>query len=193
MVAFGSRSFESDWQHGVMIPIMSILHSIAGVICVRLFASIESWGTLLSSGQSLFEVSSCCLCFIFAGAKIFRRRIGDVFDVFTMCTVTTLLFARIACIFSGCCYGMLLPGSESVRWPTRELELVFYIILLIVLYRKKSQCSHKGEIWPIYMISYGVFRFVVEWMREEKGYLGILPLWAYMGNTECGDRVFRVF
>ncbi len=93
-------------------------------------------GNALSSGQSLFGSIFLLPLFYFAGAKIFRRRIGDVFDVFTMCTVTTLLFARIACIFSGCCYGMLLPGSESVRWPTRELELVFYIILLIVLYRK---------------------------------------------------------
>ena len=169
--------------HGVMIPIMSILHSIAGVICVRLFASIESWGTLLSSGQSFFGSIFLLPLYYFAGAKIFRRRIGDVFDVFTMCTVTTLLFARIACIFSGCCYGMLLPGSESVRWPTRELELVFYIILLIVLYRKNRSVSHKGEIWPIYMISYGVFRFVVEWMREEKAILGFFHyghIWAIL-------------
>lgn len=48
-------------------------------------------GTLLSSGQSLFGSIFLLPLFYFAGAKIFRRRIGDVFDVFTMCTVTTLL------------------------------------------------------------------------------------------------------
>ena len=87
---------------------------------------------------------------------------------------------------------MLLPGSESVRWPTRELELVFYIILLIVLYRKNRSVSHKGEIWPIYMIIWGI-SICCGMDAGRKGYLGILPLWAYMGNTECGDRVFRVF
>lgn len=169
--------------HGVMIPVMSVLHSMAGMICVRLFASIESWGTPLSSGQSLFGSIFLLPLFYLAGAKIFRRRISDVFDVFTMCTVTTLLFARIACIFSGCCYGMFLPGSESVRWPTRELEFLFYIILLIILYRKNRSVSHQGEIWPIYMVSYGAFRFVLEWMREEKAILGFFHyghIWAVL-------------
>lgn len=26
-----------------------------------------------------------------------------------------------------------------------------------------------------------------------KGYLGILPLWAYMGSIKYRDRIFRVF
>lgn len=168
---------------GAMIPVMSVLNTIAGLICVRLFASIESWGTPLASGQSLFGSIFLLPLIYFAGAKVFRRKLSNVFDVFTMCTITTLLFARIACICSGCCYGVFLPGCESVRWPTRECEILFYIVLLIVLYRKNRDGSHQGEIWPIYMIAYGVFRFFQEWMREEKavvGYFHYGHIWAIL-------------
>lgn len=155
-----------------MIPLLSILNSMAGLICVKVFAGIENWGSPLSSGQSLFGGVLLLPIVYVAAAKVFRRRLCDVFDVFAMCTITTLLFARVACVFSGCCYGKLILASESVRWPTRELEILFYLVLLVFLYRKNHQNSLPGEIWPIYMISYGTFRFVEEWLREGDLVLG---------------------
>ena len=155
-----------------LIPIISVLNTVAGLICVKFFAGIENWGSPISSGQSLFGGVLLLPLIYIISAKVFRCKLCDVFDILAMCTITTLLFARIACILGGCCYGTFIPGSESIRWPTRELEIIFYIILLIVLYRKNRRNSLPGEIWPIYMISYGIFRFIEEWLREGEQVLG---------------------
>ena len=37
-----------------LIPVMSALNTAAGVVCVKLFAGLETWGNPLESGQSLF-------------------------------------------------------------------------------------------------------------------------------------------
>lgn len=152
------------------IPVFSVANTAAGMVCVSLFAGIESWGNPLSSGQSLYGGIFLLPLVYFAGAKLFRRHASDIFDIFAMCTVTTLLFARIRCIVAGCCMGSSVFGS-GILWPTREMEILFYIVLLYVLYRLNKSQRHRGEIWPIYMIAYGIFRFITEWMRDEEPFL----------------------
>ena len=125
-----------------LIPIISVLNTVAGLICVKLFAGIENWGNPLSSGQSLFGSIFILPLFYFVGAKLFGRKYSDVFDIFLLCTITTLVFARVDCILSGCCYGIYLPGSDTLRWPTREMEIVFHLVLIVVLLfiKKKTNC-----------------------------------------------------
>ncbi|MCI8608859.1 MAG: hypothetical protein HFE73_04370 [Firmicutes bacterium] len=155
-----------------LIPIMSLLNTAAGLICVKLFAGLEAWGNPLESGQSLFGSVFLLPILYVIGAKISRRQIQDVFDIFAMCTITTLVFARVACIVSGCCLGEFLPGSETLRWPTRELEILFHLGLLVFFCLESKEEKHIGEIWPLYMMTYGIFRFVEEWFRAGDGVIG---------------------
>lgn len=80
--------------------------------------------------------------------------------------IFTVMCARVNCILSGCCRGMLIPGTNATRFPTREIELVFYVILLAVLCPQIWKGRLKGRAYPIYMMAYGIFRFVNEFFRE---------------------------
>lgn len=145
--------------------LLSMLHTVIGVACVKVFAVVEVGFDLSAAGNmSLFGGIFFLPVFYFAGAKITHRKAADVFDVFAICMIFTLFCARINCIISGCCAGRFVPGL-SVRWPTREMELVFYLILLVWLSRAVQKGQRPGQIYPLYMISYGAFRFVVEWFR----------------------------
>ena len=77
-----------------------------------------------------------------AFAKLSGRSAADVFDVFTVCLVFTLMCARLNCIFSGCCLGAHIPieGPTHLRFPTREMELLFYVILLSRCLLYTSRC-----------------------------------------------------
>lgn len=175
-----------------LIPVMSALNTAAGVVCVKLFAGLETWGNPLESGQSLFGSIFLLPIMYFIGARLFRRPFCDVFDVFVMCTITTLIFARIACIVSGCCQGQFLPGSESLRWPTRELEIIFHIGLLIFFYIKNRKGTQLGELWPLYMIAYGSFRFCEEWLRAGEVVFGPFHyghIWAVL-SVIIGSAVY---
>lgn len=105
--------------------------------------------------------------------------VGVVFDLCTNCMLFTLMCARINCIIAGCCKGTFVFHT-CYRWPTRELEIVFYVVLILVFSYKLKISETNGIIYPIYMISYGIFRFIVEFFRVGDGNLLIHPahIWA---------------
>ena len=114
------------------------------------------------------------------GAKISKRPPKEVFDVFTPCMVFTVMCARINCILSGCCRGLPIPGTNGIRFPTREAEIVFYLILLAVLCPRIWKERLHGRAYPVYMICYGAFRFIIEFFRESdiSGLFHRAHLWA---------------
>jgi phosphatidylglycerol---prolipoprotein diacylglyceryl transferase len=86
---------------------------------------------------------------------------------------------RVGCLLAGCCFGketewwwgIHLHGAE--RHPTQIIESIFLIGLGIYLLRAKKSIL---ELAAIYLISYGVMRFGIEFLRGDKvrGEWGIL-------------------
>lgn len=163
------------------LPI-AIVHTLVGVVCVKAFAFMETGFNPDSLGNmSLFGGVFFMPLIYLAGAKLTKRKAADVCDVFTGCMIITVMCARVNCILTGCCGGWLLPGAETLRWPTREAELLFYIILLVMLGRRILKNKTNGTAYPIYMIAYGIFRFIIEWFRLANSPLGFIHMghiWA---------------
>lgn len=160
--------------------ILAVVHTLVGVAAVKVFAFLESIGEPVKGNMSLFGAVFALPLFYLAGSLIFKRKKEDVFDVLTLATVITLFMARINCFIGGCCLGIELANGSRV--PTRELELLFYFILFNVLYVLISKGRLYGRAYPLFMLSYGAFRFVTEFFREsERIYLGafhLAHLWA---------------
>lgn len=164
------------------VLLLSVLHTVLGVLSVKVFALFETGNF---SNMSLFGGVFFMPLFYWGVAKLAKQKTADVFDVFTICLVFTLMCARLNCMISGCCLGAHIPieGLTHLRFPTRELELIFYVILLSRLWRKVLSGSARGMIYPIYMISYGIFRFVTETLRvssRANNILHISHLWALL-------------
>lgn len=164
------------------VLLLSVLHTVLGVLSVKVFALFETGNF---SNMSLFGGVFFMPLFYWGVAKLAKQKAADVFDVFTICLVFTLMCARLNCMISGCCLGAHIPieGLTHLRFPTRELELLFYVILLSQLWRKVLSGSARGMIYPIYMISYGIFRFVTETLRfsdRTDSILHISHLWALL-------------
>lgn len=164
------------------VLLLSVLHTVLGVLSVKVFALFETGDF---SNMSLFGGVFFMPLFYWGVAKLAKQKTADVFDVFTICLVFTLMCARLNCIISGCCLGAHIPieGLTHLRFPTRELELLFYVLLLSRLWRKVVTGSARGMIYPIYMISYGIFRFVTETLRfsdRTDSILHVSHLWALL-------------
>lgn len=164
------------------VLLLSVLHTVLGVLSVKVFALFETGNF---SNMSLFGGVFFMPLFYWGVAKLAKQKVADVFDVFTICLVFTLMCARLNCIISGCCLGAHIPieGLTHLRFPTRELELLFYVLLLSRLWRKVLSGSARGMIYPIYMISYGIFRFVTETLRfsdRTNSILHVSHLWALL-------------
>ena len=164
------------------VLLLSVLHTVLGVLSVKVFALFETGNF---SNMSLFGGVFFMPLFYWGVAKLAKQKAADVFDVFTICLVFTLMCARLNCIISGCCLGAHIPieGLTHLRFPTRELELLFYVLLLSRLWRKVVTGSARGMIYPIYMIAYGIFRFVTETLRfsdRTDSILHVSHLWALL-------------
>lgn len=164
------------------VLLLSVLHTVLGVLSVKVFALFETGDF---SNMSLFGGVFFMPLFYWGVAKLAKQKTADVFDVFTICLVFTLMCARLNCIISGCCLGAHIPieGLTHLRFPTRELELLFYVLLLSRLWRKVLSGSARGMIYPIYMISYGIFRLVTETLRfsdRTNSILHVSHLWALL-------------
>lgn len=164
------------------VLLLSVLHTVLGVLSVKVFALFETGNF---SNMSLFGGVFFMPLFYWGVAKLAKQKTADVFDVFTICLVFTLMCARLNCIISGCCLGAYIPieGLTHLRFPTRELELLFYVLLLSRLWRKVLSGSARGMIYPIYMIAYGIFRFVTETLRfsdRTDSILHVSHLWALL-------------
>lgn len=88
-------------------------------------------------------------------------------------------FGRCGCFCAGCCggiettawYGIQFPGEAHKEIPTQLFEAIFLFLIsvvMIVLYFKFHFKYNMG----VYLIGYGVWRFLIEFIRgdvEERG------------------------
>ena len=83
-------------------------------------------------------------------------------------------FGRIGCLFAGCChghetnawYGVWSANASAKIVPLQLYEAIFLFVLtavLIVLLFK----FHSKDTMAIYLISYGIWRFVIEFFRAD--------------------------
>lgn len=143
---------------------LSILHVIYGVVCVKVFAVLE--GNPVSNGaMSLFGAVFFMPLAYWLGAKLTKRSAAEVFDIFAPAMIFTLLCARVNCLFAGCCQGRVIPGLDPWRFPTRELEMIFYIVFLAILVPRILRGKTYGQVYPLYMFLYGMVRGVLECFR----------------------------
>ena len=152
------KRINMPWYAAVLL---GALHVVYGVFCVRVFARMEGAG---SGSMSLFGAVFFMPVAYYLGAKLFKRPMAEVFDLFAVPMIFTLLCARCNCLIAGCCLGTFIPGME-LRWPTREVEVIFYAAFLIVFIPRVLKKKTHGEVYPFYMLSYGVLRFILEFLR----------------------------
>lgn len=115
-------------------------------------------------------------------------------------------FGRIGCFFAGCCYGIetdswlgvQFPGHAHPRYPTQLFEAFFLFILAGVLIYLAYQRNHKYTL-PIYLLAYGVWRFLIEFIRgDDRGafFIHLSPsqwfsIMAIIASVVIGIRIYQ--
>lgn len=137
-------------------------------------------GDLEVSGTSLMGVFFVGAPVLLLVLKLLRMDLGAGFDIFTLCAVPGFFLARMHCLVADCCGGIRFFSTEWF-WPTREAELVFFVVLFIYLWKCGRENRIPGQLFPIFMLSYGAFRFVNEFFRSThyiSTVLHLAHLWA---------------
>lgn len=137
---------------------------LCGIIGAEIFGIVSYGMYLVTSGLPLTEI------FKNSGWVFYGGMIGFVLTVFKIkqlterqkdltvcCFVLFHSVARIGCYFAGCCYGNLIPVQLV------ESGFVFFCFLTVFyLFLKKKQ-----NIVFVYLVSYSVGRFIIEFFRSD--------------------------
>ena len=134
-----------------------------------------AWGMTFYGGL-FFGVGSFLLVFYLLERKQKNVSIKEILIIAPACITLAHAFGRIGCLLAGCCYGIEtnawfgLQCSEYdslKRVPTQLFEAIFLFILSFALsllaFKKKFTLN-----FPMYMLAYGVFRFVIEFFRDDE-------------------------
>lgn len=112
----------------------------------------------------------------------------DYFDIAAASIAMAQGFGRIGCFLAGCCYGKetdlpigivfpegsLAPAGVKLL-PTQLLSSAGNFLIMTILLLAYPKRKKKGDIGFLYMLLYGVGRFLIEFLRSDnRGSVGIL-------------------
>lgn len=140
---------------------------------------------------------------VIAAMAIFARMRGRAFlavtDLIAPCVPTGLASGRIGNFINGELWGraadpslpwaMVFPqaGPDLVpRHPSPLYQFALEGLLLFVLlwlYARKPRGL--GQVSGVFLVGYGIFRFIAEYFREPDAFLGLLALGLSMGQWLC--------
>ncbi len=182
------RGFSVKLQKLVIVSAVSAI--MLGLVGAALFQAVYDWietgvfnafgAGLTFYGGFIFGVSSFLLVW-FVGAKLLkieeaaRKRFRDMADIAACVVPMGHGFGRVGCFFAGCChggvtdawYGVTMRGQKVV--PLQLFEAIFLFALSAVLFGLFFLRTGEKRIplLPIYGISYGVWRFIIEFFRGD--------------------------
>ena len=148
---------------------LCLLYSLGSLVSALVFAKLEGLigGDAVGEGAvSTYGIYLIGPFLLMLAAKLTRLNVAGVMDVFALYAMPSLFLMRCNCLFSGCCYGLPI-GTTGLTWPTRESEMVFYAVMFVVFWIMLKKNEIPGQLFPLMMVSYGAFRFVNQWFRDD--------------------------
>ncbi|HUJ73144.1 MAG TPA: prolipoprotein diacylglyceryl transferase [Verrucomicrobiae bacterium] len=174
---------------------------VAGMLGGKLFHIIFFWDDFIA-GWRAEGLRSLREGFVFYGgfiagslaAVVYARRkqlpVGKLADILAPSVALGHAFGRLGCFFNGCCFGRACTLPWAVRFPpphvmagipvhpTELYEVLGNLVIFAGLSAFFRHRRFEGQIWWLYVLSYGVLRFVVDFFRGDYAtyYFGVLTI-----------------
>ena len=137
-----------------------------GVFCAKLMRLIEegTWVGFSLYGAVLFEP----LIMIPLGLLIKIKPV-EMFTLGAPAGCLSVVFLKIQCLITGCCFGRILWHRENgrpVRFPSQITEMVVALILLFILMRFVQSDKHRKSLYAWFLLLYGSTRFFLNLLRD---------------------------
>lgn len=141
----------------------TLLLLITGIAGAKLLYFFEC-GMESFSGMSFFGAVYLVLLAMPIIGLAFKLKPKDSLDACAPCVAVIVGFQRFGCYCAGCCGGIPI-GNSSRTWPTQLMEGFGDMAIMALLLRLEQEGKMKGYAYPIFLITYGILRFVIEFVR----------------------------
>lgn len=165
-LVFWMKKAQSD-QRMVMI----FFGALAGAFIGAKLAYLISEGWLISGedkwkhwlvGKSI----SGALLGGFLGVELSKKLVrypSSTGDSFALIIPLGIIVGRMGCLSHGCCGGVTF--ASGWQWPSVPVEIGFNLITWLTLIWMWKAGKGRNQLFHIYLIAYGGFRFIHEFVR----------------------------
>lgn len=174
---------------------LGIYLALAAIVGAKLFLVLQDWRYYLHDPRSLFSTGFLQSAGIFYGGLIAalvvltlyvrRQKLSwlAVGDAIAPGVAIGHSIGRLGCFAAGCCYGKPAHGLWGVTfhnayanattgvtlgvplYPTQLIESAAEAAIFLALWRLARRRAFTGQITAVYLLSYGVVRFLVDFLR----------------------------
>lgn len=138
-----------------------------------LYLHEENRWIMLATGKSIVGA----LLGGYAGVEIAKRMVGyrdATADRFALVVPIGILFGRVGCMWHGCCLGRpwnskwfaVADFKGVARWPAAPVEFLFNLVAFVSLAICHKKRMLTNQLFHVYLIAYGLFRFMHEFYRD---------------------------
>jgi phosphatidylglycerol:prolipoprotein diacylglycerol transferase len=101
----------------------------------------------------------------------YKKATGDWFAIIAPCSIA---LGRLGCLAQGCCPGLrcdpapwtLRDAQGTTRWPAVPAEIAFNLAAITVALILRRRGKMTGQHFHLFLIGYGLFRFLHEFLRD---------------------------
>lgn len=152
----------------------AIMLVIAGFVGAKLLFVIENYKYIIENhinlgmgGISYFGTVFFIPVIIPVISKILKVDKWEYLDYCTPAGLIMLACIRCGCYMRGCCHGITVwLGSKPFIFPVQLMECTMDLFLLDCLLRFEEEKKYQKGRYIIFMGSYGIIRFLLEFLRD---------------------------
>ncbi len=184
-ITVGLLLFKRDSEqnpHTVGIVFAGLLGGALGAKLAMLivyFKELQAFGdfsSLLLSGKSIVGGLIGGFLGVLVYKKLFKIKVR-LGNRMVVPILVAMAIGRVGCLLNGCCYGKVTHfpvamklGDGQYRHPTQIYEIIFDLSLAWYLNKQhhKMPPLAPGKLYQIFISAYLLFRFFLEFIRDEK-------------------------
>lgn len=214
--------YTQKWDPAVNFEVLTIWGLIGTLVGAKLLYLLLSLPEFIHELPYLFtDPHSFLNKYVYSGLVFFGGLYGCILTVLIYCRMKKMplysvsavipafplfhAFGRIGCFFTGCCYGVpwqygitfvhssIAPNGiplMPVQLMEAFAELVFFLVLFLLRRRFFKALG-------LYLILYGITRFLLEFLRGDviRGFIGPLSVsqWISLFSTALGFVLIFIF
>lgn len=139
--------------------ILTVWLTVTGVLGTMVLAFIETG----EFGGTSFYGAIFLVPILILPVLLMKISYLDTLNLCAPAECAMLVVMRFDCLDKGCCFGKYLPNLEF-QFPSQIAEMVVGVSIMIALIWMHKK-NRQTQLYPWYMIMYGVLRFCLQGLR----------------------------